>query len=700
RDGNRLFAAGGRDGSVRCWLTEDYRELEPIPGHSRAVHALDRHPREDLLAAGSADGSISLWNTRTGEPAGVLVQHTGEVFDVRFSPDGKWMASAGGDQTIVLWSTLDWRVAEVLNGHTGSVRVLRFSSDGKRLASGGEDGKLRIWNVARPPAEGWAETFRAYHNDGMRFTAQSRAVTDDLGSPLNPPRLPVPADSWLGRRKADGGSAADRLFREALQAENHEAAAGFLTPRRGEDPSRAAARVAEFCGTVAGRMRPGLGTLPLPGAVEILSMAERAAPGNAEVRGTRALLTLQSGDAVGGVAALDVLLQDREPGRPMEWWDARFQALLDLGNFDKARGLWAALPGGGERGSPAEKHYPIFAAAWHRSLPVGDTAADASVIRELRGLALLEYLRRAASLVPYDTTMLDALVAEIAAWRARVTPPVPLIAEGAAWHFLDDGTDPGAGWAEVDSAEDAWPTGGAPLGAAVTWKQTTLRRNLSGDIKQPSIMSFYFRHAFAKPELGERRNLWVTSQYDDGIVLYLNGAEIRRINMAEGPVNPSTPASEYQNKPGTDQFQLPASLLKERNVLAAEVHQREPTSTDIYFDATLAAVPATAENWLADLKEEERREALEWCGSFLPSALADAWVPVLKFACADGAGALPAGTEPAMAWLIRARLQTNRNRPEAVREALAACRTAVEAAPSESALHRDIAALAAELPEP
>jgi hypothetical protein len=76
---------------------------------------------------------------------------------------------------------------------------------------------------------------------------------------------------------------------------------------------------------------------------------------------------------------------------------------------------------------------------------------------------------------------------------------------------------------------------------------------------------------------------------DDGVVLYLNGAEVHR----QG-IGPAAPFEEYANfTVGTADYQdvdLPASALREGdNLLAAELKNVSATSSDITFGLELLA---------------------------------------------------------------------------------------------------------------
>lgn len=79
---------------------------------------------------------------------------------------------------------------------------------------------------------------------------------------------------------------------------------------------------------------------------------------------------------------------------------------------------------------------------------------------------------------------------------------------------------------------------------------------------------------------------------DDGAVVYLNGVEILRSNMAEGTVNFSTLAESVVDA-STDSVYFDCTLSAQRlragaNVIAVEIHQCSADSSDMYFDMELS----------------------------------------------------------------------------------------------------------------
>ena len=97
---------------------------------------------------------------------------------------------------------------------------------------------------------------------------------------------------------------------------------------------------------------------------------------------------------------------------------------------------------------------------------------------------------------------------------------------------------------------------------------------------------------------------------DDSVILYLNGQEIGRHNLPEGEIGFDKYLSDLSGSSVADEsryetFTLDAAdlahLVEGTNVLAAEVHQDRPTSSDIYWDM----------EFVTTVNKEESEEPIE-----------------------------------------------------------------------------------------
>lgn len=180
-------------------------------------------------------------------------------------------------------------------------------------------------------------------------------------------------------------------------------------------------------------------------------------------------------------------------------------------------------------------------------------------------------------------------VAVLAGLAHDVSAQTTLIPIGATWKFLADGSDQGTAWRTLEFNDSAWTEGRAKLGYGDGNEVTVVG---FGSNPETKFITTYFRHSFTVEDAKGMGDFLLHLLRDDGAIVYLNGVEIYRSNMPAGAVSYTTPAASAL---GTDEEVLLVSKffkenhLKEgRNVLAVEIHQSDPTSSDMAFDFELA----------------------------------------------------------------------------------------------------------------
>ena len=175
---------------------------------------------------------------------------------------------------------------------------------------------------------------------------------------------------------------------------------------------------------------------------------------------------------------------------------------------------------------------------------------------------------------------------------------VEVIARDAVWHYYDLGSQPptanGLSWHHPDYSAGTWSSGPALLGFAGSSPQnavaTQTNRWVTGT-SGPQVVTTYFRHEFTLDSIDGDIGVILEFLRDDGAVIYLNGVEILRENMTDGPDAYDTYASSYDSDQTTWFTRHPdaADLLRPGvNVLAASVHQANANSSDKYFGLSLA----------------------------------------------------------------------------------------------------------------
>jgi hypothetical protein len=177
--------------------------------------------------------------------------------------------------------------------------------------------------------------------------------------------------------------------------------------------------------------------------------------------------------------------------------------------------------------------------------------------------------------------------------RKREAEAINLIAKGASWKYSDTGVLPAADWKSDLYNHAAWSSGTAELGYGDGDEVTTVA---SGPVNTKFITT-YFRKEFNVSDTVGFSALSGSVLFDDGVVVYLNGEEVFRSNMPAGTIDNNTPASANQASETTFfPFSIPKGKVKiGKNVIAVEVHQNGPTSSDISFDLEMNTIKSGAE---------------------------------------------------------------------------------------------------------
>jgi len=253
---------------------------------------------------------------------------------------------------------------------------------------------------------------------------------------------------------------------------------------------------------------------------------------------------------------------------------------------------------------------------------------------------------------PYDTTSSNRLAGThilhavamddsgMSATSAPVTiqihaPPVVvnLITNNSWWRVFDTGTEPSGAWFDRSYGDSGWRFGPGQFG----WGETDEATRLEPVIGSPQTC--YFRHSFNVPRASAFTNLLFQVLRDDGVVLYLNGQEVCRMNMPTGVV--VTAETFALNPVGStnESFYFPqyadASLLVDGlNTVAVELHQTGPTAADASFDLALTAIgpPESQAPLVLTIEREGAKTIVRWAAADAvlqeTTDLGTGWTPV------------------------------------------------------------------------
>jgi len=172
--------------------------------------------------------------------------------------------------------------------------------------------------------------------------------------------------------------------------------------------------------------------------------------------------------------------------------------------------------------------------------------------------------------------------------------PVSILPRNAQWSYEDSGKDLGTDWRTPAFSDTSWKKGMAPLGFGDDYSETDSKLPIGtlvgfGPNPDNKPITTYMR---TEVEVGDLSAFDVLQAYvhaDDGAVVYINGVEAFRRGIADGVVVTFSTSAKF--KPKEENFTLPINLLRKgRNVIAAEVHQDDGQSSDLWFELGLVAV--------------------------------------------------------------------------------------------------------------
>jgi hypothetical protein len=165
-----------------------------------------------------------------------------------------------------------------------------------------------------------------------------------------------------------------------------------------------------------------------------------------------------------------------------------------------------------------------------------------------------------------------------------------LVALDAAtlWKYDQSGSDRGTAWRDPGFNDGTWASGAALLALESSALPELIRTPLT---VASNRFTYYFRHRFNSLPGVSSAPLRIRHVVDDGVAFYLNG-QLLHTRGADAPLDYLSAANRtVDNAVYEGPFDLPAAaLLTTGNLLAAEVHQVNGTSSDIVFGAVLEAL--------------------------------------------------------------------------------------------------------------
>jgi hypothetical protein len=171
-----------------------------------------------------------------------------------------------------------------------------------------------------------------------------------------------------------------------------------------------------------------------------------------------------------------------------------------------------------------------------------------------------------------------------------------LVPRESEWKYSDRGKQPPDDWRNLGFDDHDWSSALARLGYGGDGEKSRL--NFGPDTNR-KYTTTYFRKTFQVDQPDGIVKLVLRLQRDDGAIVYLNGQEVARDAMPDGPVTFDTFASVTASDEAERRFVefdvLTPQLNQGTNVIAAEVHQVTLNSSDLGFDLEVEAYRGLAE---------------------------------------------------------------------------------------------------------
>jgi len=218
--------------------------------------------------------------------------------------------------------------------------------------------------------------------------------------------------------------------------------------------------------------------------------------------------------------------------------------------------------------------------------------------------------------------------------------PVTFFGRESAWGYLDDGSDQGpstivvgnpsytdANWKNPAFEATAWPQGRGIFGfGGLGSPRAIITTPLERGPTTGRHLTYYFRKTFQITNAASVISLQANTLRDDGVIIYLNGVEVARSNIAEGIVlgfDDLTGGEGAAGEGETTYFEIPIDpsfLVEGSNVIAVALHQQTSGSSDLGFDLELTGTvppgdaPTIAVTASTRIRARSRSAEGEWSG--------------------------------------------------------------------------------------
>ncbi len=166
------------------------------------------------------------------------------------------------------------------------------------------------------------------------------------------------------------------------------------------------------------------------------------------------------------------------------------------------------------------------------------------------------------------------------------------------WKYKGGGSNlDGTNWKDLSYTETNWLTAKSAFGFGTNppARNTAIPEDASaggGGVSGARYTTLYFRKTISITDPNIYANFQIRSKFDDGIVIWINGVEAFRNNIASNPAYATFATAAITNN-GADIYTAtvaPSFFLSGDNIIAVEIHQNQVSSSDLFFDMELTGV--------------------------------------------------------------------------------------------------------------
>lgn len=182
-------------------------------------------------------------------------------------------------------------------------------------------------------------------------------------------------------------------------------------------------------------------------------------------------------------------------------------------------------------------------------------------------------------------------------WRASgggpAAGPVTYVAAGAAgWRYAkgtNEASSPVTAWRAVNFNDTGWLSAAAPFGYGGGYTVTTSLSDM-----RTRYRTVYYRKTFTVSASGIPNQLLLRLRYDDGVVVWINGTEVARLNAPAGQLAYNAVSSSPHPVTAWEEITLnnaSAYLFGGDNVIAIHSLNESLSSSDYFLDCELRSIP-------------------------------------------------------------------------------------------------------------